>query len=640
MTEGKCPSCGAPVAFTAGSAQILVCDSCRTVIARKGPALEARGKIAAIVDTDSPLQLGIQGRHAGKSFRVIGHLQKDYGHGPWDEWFLELEDGGTAWLSESEGEWHLMTLSDAELKIDWAQLRPGSKVSVDGKPLVVEEVGTAKTVAAEGQLPSDLNPTLEDRYADATGASGSFATLDFGLRTGEPEIFFGTVIAFEKLGISPDQLRPKAHKAQLLQARCTQCNGPLELHAPDRSKRVACPYCGALLDVSRGKLAFLQALEGPKYPPKIPLGRKGTLRGTDWLCIAFLVRSCRVEGVDYRWEEYLLFERSRGFSWLVESDGHWTHLLPIAAGDVQTRAGAVVFRGRRLRAFQAVRAFTEYVLGECYWAVEQGENVAVIEYVDPPWSLTREDSDREISYSAGTYVDPKEIAAAFHLEKMAHPTGIAPSQPNPAQAKLGRDLRLTFIYTAALLVLFLLVQFSASQQRVLDDFAQIPVVGLSGSPEVTHVSQPFQIQRSGNLQATLTGGPFDNDWLGLDCALFNEETGEVTSFYSELSYYHGVDSDGRWSEGSTSQTLYLSRVPAGRYTLQVTPYFAGLGRFRYSVALRSDVPRALWLFVALAAIFIWPMLTKLRANGFEKARWRENNFAGALQVPASEASHD
>jgi len=201
-------------------------------------------------------------------------------------------------------------------------------------------------------------------------------------------------------------------------------------------------------------------------------------------------------------------------------------------------------------------------------------------------------------------------------------------------------LRLTFIYTAALLVLFLLVQFSASQQRVLDDFAEIPVVGLSGSPEVTHVSQPFQIQRSGNLQATLTGGPFDNDWLGLDCALFNEETGEVTAFYSELSYYHGIDSDGRWSEGSTSQTLYLSRVPAGRYTLQITPYFAGLARFKYSVALRSGVPRALWLFVALAAILVWPLFSKMRANGFEKARWRESNFAPAAKSPALEGSDD
>jgi ribosomal protein S27E len=640
VTEGKCPSCGAPVAFTAGSAQILVCESCRTVIARKGPALEARGKIAAIVDTDSPLRLGIQGRHGGRGFRVVGHLQKDYGQGPWDEWFLELDDGSTAWLSESEGAWHLMTLSESKLEIDWAQLRPGATIAIEGKSWVVEEVGTARTVAAEGQLPADLNPNLEDRYVDATGPGGSFVTLDFGQRAGEAETFVGAAVAFEKLGISPDQLRPKSHKAELLQARCTQCNGPLELHAPDQSKRVACPYCGALLDVSRGRLSFLQALEGPKYPPKISLGRKGALHGAEWLCIAFLVRSCRVEGVDYRWEEYLLFNRSRGFSWLVESEGHWTHLLPIPAGDVQSRAGSVVFGGRRFRAFQAVKAVTDYVLGECYWAVQQGESAAVVEYVDPPRSLTREESDREISYSAGTYVDPKDIAAAFHLEKIGAPRGIAPSQPNPAHAKLERDLRLAFIYSGALLALYLLVQVFSSRQKVLDDSAEIPRGTRPGSPEASHVSQPFEIQRSGNLEATLTGGPLENEWLGLDCALFNEVTGEVTSFYSELSYYHGVDSDGRWSEGSPSQTVYLSRVPAGRYTLQGTPYFAGLGRFRYSVALRSGVPRVLWFFVALAAIFVWPLITKIRAAAFEKARWNESNLAAAAASVAANESED
>ena len=52
MTEGRCPSCGAAVVFTAGSALVVVCSHCQTVVGRKGPALEARGTIATIVDTD------------------------------------------------------------------------------------------------------------------------------------------------------------------------------------------------------------------------------------------------------------------------------------------------------------------------------------------------------------------------------------------------------------------------------------------------------------------------------------------------------------------------------------------------------------------------------------------------------------
>ena len=60
MTQGQCPSCGAPVEFTAGSAQVVVCSYCQTVVAKKGANLEAHGRISAIVDTDSPLRLGLE----------------------------------------------------------------------------------------------------------------------------------------------------------------------------------------------------------------------------------------------------------------------------------------------------------------------------------------------------------------------------------------------------------------------------------------------------------------------------------------------------------------------------------------------------------------------------------------------------
>ena len=62
--EGQCPSCGAAIEFTAGSAQVVVCSHCQTVVARSGATFEAHGKIGRIVPTDSPLQLHAEGRFA------------------------------------------------------------------------------------------------------------------------------------------------------------------------------------------------------------------------------------------------------------------------------------------------------------------------------------------------------------------------------------------------------------------------------------------------------------------------------------------------------------------------------------------------------------------------------------------------
>ncbi len=108
MKVGQCPSCGAPVDFPLGTGKVKVCEHCNTVVLRGEARLEDHGRVAQLADTDSPLKVGLQGRYAQASFTIAGRLQKDWGQGAWDEWFLSFEDGRTGWLSESEGAWHLM----------------------------------------------------------------------------------------------------------------------------------------------------------------------------------------------------------------------------------------------------------------------------------------------------------------------------------------------------------------------------------------------------------------------------------------------------------------------------------------------------------------------------------------------------
>ena len=166
---------------------------------------------------------------------------------------------------------------------------------------MAEEVGTARLVAAEGQLPERVGAESTTRYVDATGPKGVFLSLDFTEDPDSPGAFVGRAVQLEELGVSPSQLRPRAKKAELVQARCTQCNGALSLRAPDHTRRVVCPFCGALLDVSQGKLSFLQLLELPPEQPAIPLGARGTLDGVEWICIGFQAapawwRACATRG--------------------------------------------------------------------------------------------------------------------------------------------------------------------------------------------------------------------------------------------------------------------------------------------------------------------------------------------------------
>ncbi len=614
--------------FTAGTAQVLVCGYCHTVVAKKGLNLEAHGKLGALVDTDSPLRLGLEGRHDKANYKLVGHLQKDHGAGPWDEWYVEFEDGRAGWLSESEGAFHLMFESGVEEGLRLEDATPGQRLRLRNRPFVVEERGQGRVVAAEGQLPSDVDPSQNSFYVDATGPKGAFVSLDFGTRAQDPEVFLGQRLKLEQLGIPMDQVRPRVRKVSLQQARCPQCNGALELRAPDLTRRVACPFCGALLDATHGKLAFLQLLDKPENEPLIPLGAKGQLDGAEWICIGFMVRSCTVEGTRYPWEEYLLFRQGQGFTWLMQSNGHWVHLKPLEAGDVSVvpRVGAH-YGGRRYKAFQAVQAVTETVLGEFYWEVRAGETAQAVEYVEPPYSVNVDATENEVTYTHGEYLAPEVIQKAFKLrDPLPPPRGVAPSQPNPRSST--GAWKWTGIWAAALVALFVFVNARAADEVVLDTTVRLEPEAQSGQPSAMHFSEPFKIQRHGNVRADISAD-VNNDWLGVQGDLVNQETEEVTSFYQEVSYYQGEDADGSWTEGDKSQTEYLSAVDPGTYVLRTTAAFAsaGPGGRTFTVKLTSDTPRGTWFCFALVLLLVGPLLSFMRSSSFESTRWSESNLS-------------
>src|SRR5438132_11066138 len=100
MTQVSCPACGGPVAFKIASAIVAVCPYCRSVVARGDRKIEDLGKVAALADTDSQLEVGMKGRYDGVPFYLTGRTQ--LGHeagGTWDEWYAAFRDGRWGWLA-------------------------------------------------------------------------------------------------------------------------------------------------------------------------------------------------------------------------------------------------------------------------------------------------------------------------------------------------------------------------------------------------------------------------------------------------------------------------------------------------------------------------------------------------------------
>lgn len=496
--EAPCPACGAPVEFRVSSSLVTVCEHCSSVVARGDRKLEDLGKTAALVETASPLELGCCGSYRDRSFELVGHSQYRHASGAvWDEWYAAFASGRWGWLAEAQGRFWMTFRrkpKSAQSLREWGQFEVGGQLQVGSHGVfTVAELGEAALIAAEGELPLRPEFGKPHRYVDLSGADQQVGTLDYG--ESPPAVYLGYATTLDELGIAlvvvGDDER-HTRQVQALQVACPQCGGSLELHAPDQAERVVCPFCQSLLDANQGQLKYLQTLQASKVQPLIPLGRTGKFRGRDYTVIGFLQRSVRIEGKDYFWTEYLLYQPLEGFRWLVESDRHWSFVEPVAPGAVRLSPREASYRGRSFRLFQRSPARVTYVLGEFYWKVSIDETVQVRDYIAPPEMLSVEVSQstttdthghtqtaEEVNMSRSVYVKHEEIEQAFGVRGLPRSWGPAANQPNPVDKWV---YVLWPIFAGVLLVLYLII--SALRSGVDGGWFFLALVALSVVPVV------------------------------------------------------------------------------------------------------------------------------------------------------------
>ena len=341
MLDGNCPGCGAPVSFKSGSSIVVVCEYCHSVVARTDRAFEDLGKVAELMETNSPLEVGLRGTYRGVGFEVTGRAQ--LGHemgGVWDEWYATFQNGWLGWLAEAQGRFYMTFQQQIESpktilpfgRLELGQAVPGLPSQV---PLVVAETGRATARGAKGEIPYKLVPGSRNFYADLSGAGGVFGTLDYGEYP--PILYLGQELTLAELGITATgkEREREARRVTAAHLNCPNCGGGLQLRAPDLAERTTCPNCNSLLDVNQGQLKYLKTLERGQFEPMIPIGAIGMFEGGLQLTvIGFVARSVEIDGTKYFWTEYLLYHPQIGFRWLVNSDNHWNFVEAVAPGEV------------------------------------------------------------------------------------------------------------------------------------------------------------------------------------------------------------------------------------------------------------------------------------------------------------------
>ena len=432
--RAACPNCGAPVEFSSAAAPFAVCGFCRSVVVRAGDQLRKIGESAELFDDHSSLQIGATGTYQGAPFTLLGRLQYRYAEGTWNEWHALFDRGAeaqkSAWLSEDNGRY--VVAFDAPLTgavPPAEQLQLGAPLTVDGQSWSVASVVAAKLVAAEGELPK--RPVLERGFvvADLRSSRGEVGTLDY-TDPARPAWSIGRSVALSELLLTG--LREASEKG-LTGGRafaCPNCGAALEVKLAT-TQSIVCQQCKSVVDVSQGVGGELaHYAQGNGTAPQIPLGRVGTLalggkEPLPWQVVGYVERCEEAQSDDDEqtfWREYLLYNRSVGFAFIVDAEDGWSGSAPVT-GVPQGAGDGVKLDGTVYRKLYDYTGRITYVLGEFYWQLTRDQRTANTDYQGTGAASTRRlnreqtegDGTQEVVWSAGETLSADAVDAAFRL---------------------------------------------------------------------------------------------------------------------------------------------------------------------------------------------------------------------------------
>lgn len=419
---------------------------------------------------------------------------------------------------------------------------------------------------------------------------------------------------------------------QVKSLNCPACGAVLTIHSFGHSVTIVCSSCHSILDAQDPRLKVLQKFNvaADEDLPLIPLGTRGKIRGTEYDVIGFQRRTIHVDGMPYSWHEYLLFNPYQGFRYLTEYNGHWNDVSTLRSLPTVNDSGiqpTVTYLGETYKQFQTAKAETSFVIGEFPWQVRVGESGTVTDYVSPPRVISREHSGKETTWSMGEYILGRDIWKLFNLAgDPPAPIGVYENQPSPLSA----DVTMVWAIAGGFLLLLIMLTMAsytlAGNEQVFTQSYTFDTNAPKG--ETSFVTDTFELKGRTSDVELATVAHVDNSWIYLNYALINQDTGQAYDFGREVSYYHGYDEDGFWSEGKQEDSVTVSSVPPGHYYLRVEPESDFYhGTIYYFITLTRDVPQISFIGLGALALLLPAGLITWRSMNFEHLRWAESDYA-------------
>ena len=619
----NCPNCGAPVQFRWSGAVQTTCEYCRAILVRRDVNLEKVGEVGDLPREVSPIQIGTEGVYRNKAFQVVGRILYEYEDGGWNEWHIVFNDGTSGWLSDAQLEYTVSFLAQPPEPLP-SQVARARQFMWGGVRYEVTSVTRAHYRGVAGELPFEYWDKKDVLFADLRTSDARFGTIDYS--DAAPILFLGEAVEFDDLHLKNLRALDAGATAAVSSLSCPSCGAPLTLSAAGHSLSVVCPQCRSILDARDPNLQVLEKFEAKQdIKPILPLGSRGKFEGgADFDLIGFQVRETDADDMPESWDEYLLFNRYKGFRYLTVYNGHWNYVRTVPAVPDRIPMGkkqAARLMGQTYVLFDTELATTTYVLGEFPWRVHVGEKNGIKDFIKVPRILSSESTEEETVWSMGEYMTGVQVWQNFRLPGSPPlARGIFANQPAPFRGQAGSMWRVCMNLLSVMILLAILFYLFAGQENLFSrQYSFSPQAGT----EASFVTDSFDVKgHPANVEISLRTD-LRNNWAYFNLALINESTGQGYDFGREVSYYTGSE-----TEGSPNDSVLVPSVAPGRYYLRVEPEMAKNAQsMLYTLEIKRSVPSSGLFLLAAAMLLIPPILTTWRAASFEQRRWAQSDFS-------------
>jgi hypothetical protein len=471
--RANCPGCGAPLEFRSAASTHAVCSYCATTVVRDGESLKSLGKLSALFEDYSPLQLGVTGRLQDKAFTVVGRLQYAWKEGMWNEWYCWFDDpadtdsnGAGAWLSEDNGQFVWMVPSSASESLPPQEsLQLNQRLRLAGREFEVSAITQAHLAGGQGELPKMVPLHQPFGIAELRNSDGLILSLDYS-EPSSPSAYLGSAVKLEALQLKGLRTGSEAGIKGGRQFACPHCGASISLNL-EQTKSLTCGSCNSLIDTSQGAgQEVVSALQSEPIQPTLALGTTGKLKGVDWQLVGYVSMVGKAPSAPdetFGWEEYLMFNQTEGFAFLADTQEGWSISRPLSgAAKLSGNGQTASYLGTSYRLKESYEAEVSFVAGEFYWQVQRGATTQVSEFISKNASLVREQSAQEVTWSRSEPVDSAEVAQAFAPGSAQSAAAIIRPDVTPMSSS-GISLK-TIIFLVFFFVIVVIMLSQCSQQ--------------------------------------------------------------------------------------------------------------------------------------------------------------------------------